>query len=215
MRAFSVLPPAGRALALSAALALSGHAHVTLASPEGGERLQGGSAFTIVWDADDHNCVYNLYFSPDSGKTWSVIALDIDKEVRTHKWTVPEVTTDLGIIRILQDNLTGTDLDDRSPAFHIQASSPVRKERPGRDGMRLQVLPDRLDFSFAADAPGEAVVEAFDPAGRLAATLLRERVGTGNHRFTMTLADLPSQGIIFKARIGGRVLVRGRSPARP
>ncbi len=122
-------------LALLSALGLA-RAHVTLVSPLGGEDVAGGSEFTIVWDADDHNCVYNLYFSPDSGKTWSAIALGIEQGVRAYKWTVPETDTPTAIVRILQDNVSGTDLDDRSPAFRIRSGSAIRVRAAGKRAAR-------------------------------------------------------------------------------
>ena len=186
-------------------LAIAGHGHVTLTNPEGGEKINGGSIFTIAWDADDHNCVYNLYFSPDSGENWSVIVLDLPQTVRSFKWTVPDENTDKGVIRILQDNMTGSDLDDRSTAFQVLATSGVGDIPAAPADLSLEFQPDRAVVALDLVRTAKVQVDAFDAHGRLVATLLKDRLASGKHQFYLSTSGLPTQPLIFKVRIGEKV----------
>jgi hypothetical protein len=153
------------ALAAAGCLASLAQAHVFLSFPLGGEKIPGGSVYTIAWDADDHDCVYNLYFSPDSGGNWTAVVLDLAQTVRSYKWTVPNEATAKGIIRILQDNRTGTDLDDRSQAFTIEETAGVKAPVAARG---TPIAPHGSNVYVTGDGAADAGVgtRAFDARGR-------------------------------------------------
>jgi hypothetical protein len=183
--------------------AVAGRAHVTLVSPEGGETLSGGSTFTVAWDADDHDCVYHLYYSPDSGAHWTVVALDIPRDTRTYKWQVPDSAGEKGMIRILQDNKTGTDLDDKSGAFRITGGSGIRAFQDPSRKLEMVFTADRTLVSLSLDAPVEAVIEVFDARGALAATWLRGRLPAGAHRLAFPASIRPASAALARIRLGG------------
>lgn len=197
------------AIALLAALC---SAHVTLTNPTGGESLDGGSQLTIAWDADDHNCVYNLYFSPDSGQTWSVIVLSLAQTTRSYPWTVPAQATAKGMVRVLQDNVTGTDLDDKSPVFTVRTVSDVRDAvrdaGPGDGRVGLRLRGRDLEVTLGLPRSERVAVLAFDAGGRRLADLWDERLAAGSHRLRLPEAGLPASGpLIFQVRVGDRVSV--------
>ena len=101
-------------------LALSSHAHVNLLSPVGGEVFNWGETVTISWEVAIAHPQENwdLYFSSDGGATWNVILEDIPLTQLTYNWTVPEIETSTGRIKIIQDN-TGSDYQDQSVNFVI------------------------------------------------------------------------------------------------
>jgi len=188
---------------------------VDLAFPMGGEKLIGGSQFTIGWEADDHNCVYNLYFSGDSGENWSVIKLGLPQETRSFKWTVPETDTEKGMVRILQDNASGTDLDAKSPVFSVKASTGIAPSGPKAGRMALSLRSGTLHVTLDLAKAEKVSVLAFDAGGRQIAALLRERLEAGAHSITVPLdgssgaaaaagAGSPS---FFEARAGDEVQV--------
>jgi hypothetical protein len=204
-----------RILMAAACLGAWAQAHVDLTFPMGGEKLIGGSEFTIGWEADDHNCVYNLYFSENSGEDWSVIKLGLPQETRSFKWTVPETNTERAVVRILQDNATGTDLDSRSPVFDVKTSTGLAQSgrRAGRMALSLRagIMQVTLDLAKAEDVS----VLAFDAGGRRIATLLRERREAGSHRITVPLDGASGTAAVagagspsfFEARAGDEVQV--------
>lgn len=208
-----------RILMAAACLGAWAQAHVDLAFPMGGEKLIGGSEFTIGWEADDHNCVYNLYFSADSGGNWSVIKLGLPQETRSFKWTVPETDTEKAIVRVLQDNASGTDLDSKSPVFSVKASAGIVPSGGRAGRMDLAVRSSTLHVTVSLAGPEDVSILAFDAGGRLVATLLRERREAGFHRISVPLDRASGTGapsLFFAARAGDEIrAIRASHPSRP
>lgn len=113
--------------ALLLGLALSGatpaRGHVQLDLPNGGEVLGVGSVYTVTWHiVIAHNLQdWDLWYSTDSGATWTSIATDLPPgdpsagSVHTFDWTVPNTPTTQGRVRVRMDN-SGTDYFDESNA---------------------------------------------------------------------------------------------------
>jgi type IX secretion system substrate protein len=110
---------------LAMGLALQSMAHVALNYPVGGENFNSGETVTIIWtNLIPHGAAnWDLYFSSDGGNTWSEIQLDIDNGTLTFDWTVPDVNTDQGVVRVVQDN-AGMDYQHASLNFVISIASP-------------------------------------------------------------------------------------------
>lgn len=171
-------------------------AHVTLVSPEGGETIPGGSTFTVVWDAEDHDCVYNIYYSPDGGTKWTVVALDIHQSTRTYKWKVPDSATTKGMIRVLQDNKTGTDLDGKSSTFRVTGPSGILPARSAGAGPQVAFAGDRTFIFLETGRPARVVIEAFDARGALVSTWLDEVLPAGPHRLVHAAARTPAATVL-------------------
>lgn len=111
-------------LFLLAGMCLWGSAftHVTLDYPVGGESFEAGEVVTVDWHEDiPHNQIdWDLYFSPDNGNNWEALQLSIPVSITYYDWTVPEMNTSQGLIKIVQDN-EGMDYDDVSFSFSITA----------------------------------------------------------------------------------------------
>lgn len=99
-------------------------AHVTLVYPEGGETFSPGQEISIEWEElVQHNTEnWDLFYSLDGGDTWEELAMDLDYELRTYDWTIPETSSAEARIKVIQDN-TGFDYEDESGDFTIM--SPV------------------------------------------------------------------------------------------
>ncbi|MEM9821876.1 MAG: S8 family serine peptidase, partial [Bacteroidota bacterium] len=77
---------------------------VELTYPYGKEKLQPGAYEYIQWEAAANNSrTFKLAFSSDNGSTWTTIADDIPAADRTFAWTVPDVFTEEGKIRVTQN----------------------------------------------------------------------------------------------------------------
>ena len=98
----------------------SAAAHVALDLPNGGEILQVGSVYTIMWhDTVQHGPArYHLWYSTTGPNgPWHGIAFDLTFSSARYsdEWTVPDIPSDQVRIMVEQDN-EGTDYDDMSDA---------------------------------------------------------------------------------------------------
>jgi len=100
---------------------------VTVISPNGDERLFG--AVTVKWLATDpdsgqsESLSISILYSPDDGKTWTMLASDEGNDV-AYEWNVDELSErDLYLLRVKAsdaDGLCASDESDR--AFAVQHS---------------------------------------------------------------------------------------------
>ena len=81
-------------------------AHVSLDNPVGGETFNSGSTLTIAWtELVAHNTQYwDLHFSSDGGTTWEPIEVNLPYSTTSFDWTVPEIITSEGVVRVTQVN---------------------------------------------------------------------------------------------------------------
>jgi hypothetical protein len=95
-------------------------AHVVLDHPEGGETFFVGDTVNIKWHIFiEHNQNnWDLYFSPDGGRTWQTIQLDLPVSQLNYQWIIPDILTDNAQIQILMDNV-GANYVDISSNFTI------------------------------------------------------------------------------------------------
>jgi hypothetical protein len=84
-------------------------------SPNGGEEWLPQSTHTITWLNDSAFSV-NLYFSTDSGNSWSTIEAGVPN-TNSYEWIVPDVNITTGRIRV-EDSGTGN-YDDSNADFSI------------------------------------------------------------------------------------------------
>jgi len=116
-------PALGAALAVAVLLAFStapALAHVELDAPNGGETLEAGSVFTIVWHENvEHQLIdFDLWYSTSGpGGPWNVLAFDLNPihgtEGYTFDWVVPDHQSSHVRLRVRQDN-SGEDYLDVS-----------------------------------------------------------------------------------------------------
>lgn len=125
----SFLQPCVIAIAVSL-VAIPTHAHVALDVPNGGETLEPGSTFTILWhDTIAHGPAnYDLWYSTSGpAGPWVEVANDLtfsEGAAYSFDWAVPDTPSDQVRLRVLQDN-TGTDYDDISDADFSIAAPPA------------------------------------------------------------------------------------------
>ncbi len=91
-------------------LAAPAHGHVFLDRPNGGEMLEAGSVYTIVWgDQVSHGPAnYDLWYSTTGPEgPWITIAEDLppsDSDTTSYDWSVPDAPSDHVRVRVRQDN---------------------------------------------------------------------------------------------------------------
>jgi PKD repeat protein len=74
---------------------------VDLTTPNGGETILAGSAYTITWTATGNSIAsHTIQLSVDGGATWSDIAKNVAGGMRSHLWTPAFSQTKKARIRV-------------------------------------------------------------------------------------------------------------------
>jgi len=92
-------------------------ASITMTSPNGGELWQGGSVHQITWSSVLVDSL-KIEYSTDDGVNWSTIVGDTTASINSYDWTVPDIFTSQGIIR-LTDLYNNTVFDQSDAPFFV------------------------------------------------------------------------------------------------
>ncbi len=89
---------------------------INLIQPNGGQSLQSGSVFPIVWSAFNLDC-FRLSFSSNNGSTWNLIADYLSQDI--YYWTVPTLVSANCLIKV--ESCFGQFTDISASVFSIVA----------------------------------------------------------------------------------------------
>jgi hypothetical protein len=194
-------------------------------APGASDVLKVGDSFTITWKVQfPHNKGTDIAVSTDGGNTWTDIKKGYSEVsgANSFKWTVAGPATTKAKIRICEQADSPkpcTDADKVSdptsgtgghyvlvtPAFTIaEAGSAVRGASPAAPfSLDYRAEARSVDVAFTLDAAREVSLQAFDPQGRLVATLAQGRFGAGAHRFSAFSNRIAAAGaLVFQLRLG-------------
>jgi hypothetical protein len=160
---------------------------VQLDYPVGGETFYVGEIVTVQWHIlVQHNQEdWDLYFSSDGGMTYDPVVLDLPVEQLEYDWTVPDVLTEQGRIKIVQDNV-GIDYSDSSGNFTIEegaTSAHGGELSPGAPVLAIRPNPFRRATTISYQLPTAGPVElvVYDRTGRRVRTLVGESRPAGSY----------------------------------
>jgi hypothetical protein len=179
-------------------------AHVGISYPTGNEEFQKGEVITIKWYiAIEHgDCNWDLYFFPDNGNTWSDVSLDIAKSQLGYDWIIPDIATGVGKIRVVQDNLNGSDYSAESRAFTVTrvVSDVEAEDEQIKDFVIYPAYPNPFNssttISFNLPVKDFVALNIFNVSGQKVATLVNREMAAGLHRITWD-ADEVNSGVYF------------------
>lgn len=166
----------------------SSFAHIKLLDPQGGESFVPGEVIIISWEEEQtHMAIdFDLYFSSDGGETWEEIAsLNVDRLEYT--WTVPDIETEQGKIRVIQDN-EDMDYIDISPNFRISKTEIVTAIEDSRDPAPFEILSNYPNpfqslttIEFTLPQYSHVSLEVYNLQGAKVATLTDEVLSAGKY----------------------------------
>jgi len=180
-----------------------------------------GQIVTLAWTASiDHNMSnYDLWYSADSGKTWTTVKSGIPGKAAnvlvTYAWTVPSQPTTKGMLRVFQvfggtvatNPSSPGDYTLFSPVFEIKSTSAVSgpAHSVGMDALRLRG--DRVEIRIAATQAGAASLEILNLDGSIERSLDLPTVRAGDYRFELGLSQLGSRkrSSILLLRVDGKI----------
>lgn len=91
---------------------------VLLTYPYGEEGFEPGSTQILQWDTDITNTSdFTIEYSVDGGNNWNTIATGVDAGVRHYTWSVPNVNTENGFVRITKEGTLIT--NENNHPFYI------------------------------------------------------------------------------------------------
>jgi hypothetical protein len=178
-------------LVVSFSLILSGNAaaHVVLDYPVGGETFQAGDVIVIQWHiAISHGPAnWDLYFSRDGGSTWETIAMNLPESRLTYDWTIPNIATDSGQVKVVQDNVSGSDYSDASGNFIINTSTGINVFRNHADNFVLYpAYPNPFNnstiISFYLPTTSRVQINIYNLLAQELVTLVSKEMPAGIHQ---------------------------------
>lgn len=187
--------------------------------PSGGESFKPGEVMTIEWVASQaDNGKYDLYFSKDGGKSWSIEfgeawqGSTVDNAKNTYQWTIPAGTnTTQGRIRVCQ--MSGGHCAQLgvytliSQDFTISNTIAVAPSVLDRSAPAFSFSPESrtLEVEFDLSQGTRVVLEAFDARGHKVADLLERTLAAGHHRLSVSSRRLEGHGpLLFRLSRGSQ-----------
>jgi hypothetical protein len=146
--------------------------------------LEGGSIYQVTWPMvfEDPDVTYTLSYSIDSGQAWEEIVSGITQVY--YYWTVPDVETTTGLLRV--EAFRGGDviLAATSDPFTILSYAGVGGSEGPADRIMLGPNPSRSEFRIQLAVSGNQPVnlDIYTAKGELVKTLVDGRImsGVGN-----------------------------------
>lgn len=176
-------------------LAYNVSAHVYLDYPQGGESFPAFTIITIQWHiAIPHEQLnWDLLFSTDGGNTWEPIQMDLPVSQLTYSWVVPDISTSLARISIIQDNVE-MDYQDESMDFTIIPASMAPFVDISAQNLNLECNTGTQQVSIENWLNNHGGATAVGQCGNLVWThdyvgLTNECGATGNAFVTFTATD--------------------------
>lgn len=114
---------------------------VQLISPNGGEFF-GGDTMTVSWEAEDPDgdaLVFDVQYSSDNGRTWRLLATDVQKSRVTIDMTGVSGSEGFGLVRVLANDGIWSDFDRSDGRFTVAERPPHVRITSHEDGQVISV----------------------------------------------------------------------------
>ncbi|RKZ33567.1 hypothetical protein DRQ33_04015, partial [bacterium] len=100
----------------------TGYEVITVLYPNGGESFMFGAPINIQWTASPAISTVNIFFSANSGSSWTSVASGISAAASTFPWNAPEIESDHCLIKVVSG--MDTSVYDQSDAFFEIVPNP-------------------------------------------------------------------------------------------
>lgn len=141
----------------------SSQSTLNVISPNGGETLYGGDICEIKWSGSSSCDItgVSISFSSDGGSSWSSTISGI-ANTGTYQWTVPNIITTQGKIKVSLTTTDGSIIEDTSDtAFEIRNSIPVVRVISPKGAERWETGSQQSITWNATDTDGIAAVSLY------------------------------------------------------
>ena len=174
-----------------------------LISPNGGETWEAGSIEEIIWDTWGEICIkssnnvdydFEIEFSSNGGKNWTLIADNVDRYSEAYSWKVPNIESTECLIRLngeygstSEDFFTimkKTIVENNSPKFFAISQNTPNPFNPS------------TNITFTIPEAGNVTVEAFNTTGQKVDSIANEFMTAGTNSVTWNASEYPA-GVYF------------------
>lgn len=141
---------------------------ILLLTPNGGTVYLENDSVNIRWLSVNVNEV-NLEWSPDSGRSWNMVAAGLNPVPGSFNWTIPGIRTDSALFRIRSAE-DSTVIDESDTVFSIRRAPELLLVSPNGGEIFFQNDPvsiswssffsDSLDISFSSDGGSSWILVA-------------------------------------------------------
>jgi hypothetical protein len=158
---------------------------LSLTSPNGRELLRSGTTHTLSWISVGAIATVKLEFSSDAGNTWTMITAVTEND-GTYVWTVPDLISDHGLIRISDAN-DGDPADASDASFSILDDTTEVTSPPMPTDFALHPsYPNPLTkqvarIRFDLPSPEQVSLVIYDIRGREVRRLVSDGLPAGRH----------------------------------
>jgi hypothetical protein len=94
---------------------------VTIIQPNFGGIMSVGSAYNIQWQSDGISNIYDIFYSTNSGGSWTNIVMGFNTSLNTYPWTVPN-TPSTNCLIVVRDNINHCKSDTSNIPFTISTT---------------------------------------------------------------------------------------------
>jgi hypothetical protein len=170
---------------------------ITVINPNGGEILDGGSQYEILWNSEDVEFA-KLEYSINNGASWNSI-IDSTESTGVYLWIVPNVLTTQARIKISDISLPSI-YDASDETFRINYPVNVDENVVVADYKLQQSYPNPFNPStvikYQIPELSFVSLKIYDVLGNEVVTLVNEEKSIGNYEIKFNAADL-SSGVYY------------------
>ena len=176
---------------------------ITVISPNGGEILDGGSQYEILWSSEDVEFV-KLEYSINNGASWDSIT-DSTESTGVYLWTVPNVLTTQARIKISDISLPSV-YDASDEPFRINYVVSVDENVMVTVYKLHQNFPNPFNptttVKYQIPELSFVTIKMYDVLGNEVASLINEEKPAGNFEVEFNASAL-SSGIYYYKLVAG------------
>ena len=177
-----------------------------LLSPQGGEILEGYSAFDITWESALIPSV-KIEYSIDNKQNWTVEKSSVSADDSVYTWTVPNVDAEFCYVRLSVPSLSNSVSRNSDPFSIQQAVSVDERIVLGKD---IAIYPNPVLNNVVVSIPAETVngyevsIEVYDISGHKVMSGKQFIKATENNLIHLDLSEIVEGIYILKLNYSDR-----------
>jgi len=120
----------------------------TVTYPNGAEKFEAGSLYTIAWTAPSQKAFFNLDYSTDNAHTWNRINTSpVMSADMNYNWVTPKIKTTEALVRIINAE-DGVEIDRSDAPFSINPTTADITRPCTADPVYVGGTNDQIKWSF-------------------------------------------------------------------